>query len=316
MARELTHNIGDRISTYEIIEISREKYKFRYVTKCSCGQVNYYTSTQLKKRPKCQYCRINNLIGKKNHKSLFLKYIGKGVFECICDCGNKFIGRARQKSCGCHIVDQQMQTAKEKEGLINGGIKILRFLKFKINKYGHQEALYKAKCKCGKIIEVTSKNIGSQKTCGCRIVNNYARGERQGNSKRTKEEVLNIRELFLTGQYSKGDLAEMFSLKIEVIHEVINCKSWKHVEVDPRLLEQSIVKKKFGRRLPQILPGMIFSQWTVLEKRPSKKGHGYWLCKCSCGNIREVIVTALHSGRSTKCYDCNAKNFAKWNKKK
>ena len=40
-----------------------------------------------------------------------------------------------------------------------------------------------------------------------------------------------------------------------------------------------------------------FSRWTVLEY----KGQGKWLCKCECGNLKEVRSSHLKNGASKSC---------------
>ena len=51
------------------------------------------------------------------------------------------------------------------------------------------------------------------------------------------------------------------------------------------------------------LVGRTFGKWTVLEKSPNrpKNGHTRWICRCSCGTIREVDGGHLLGGRSTSC---------------
>ena len=56
--------------------------------------------------------------------------------------------------------------------------------------------------------------------------------------------------------------------------------------------------------MPAILidrTGSVFGDWTVLSFVKREKNINYWLCKCSCGNIKTVIFNSLHSNRSTSC---------------
>ena len=57
------------------------------------------------------------------------------------------------------------------------------------------------------------------------------------------------------------------------------------------------------------LKGQIFGFWQVIEKdlvKSKEQRQGYWICECSlCGNIVSVRGTALRSGKSTKCEECN-----------
>lgn len=49
------------------------------------------------------------------------------------------------------------------------------------------------------------------------------------------------------------------------------------------------------------LIGQRFGMLTVVEKRPSKKGHSSWLCKCDCGNEKEILGTNLKTGKVVSC---------------
>lgn len=49
------------------------------------------------------------------------------------------------------------------------------------------------------------------------------------------------------------------------------------------------------------LTGEKFGKWTVLEKSSKYR---YWLCKCSCGVMKEVYESNMASGRSKSCRSC------------
>ena len=55
--------------------------------------------------------------------------------------------------------------------------------------------------------------------------------------------------------------------------------------------------------------GDRFGEWTVLESNcGSKNGHTYVKCQCSCGTIKEINLTALVRGRTTRCRSCAARS--------
>lgn len=55
-----------------------------------------------------------------------------------------------------------------------------------------------------------------------------------------------------------------------------------------------------GRKLELI--GKKFGRWTVLHKgKIGKHGHQYWLCKCSCGTIKEILGDSLTRNQSLSC---------------
>lgn len=52
------------------------------------------------------------------------------------------------------------------------------------------------------------------------------------------------------------------------------------------------------------LTGKQFGKWTVLKEALERKQDRYWLCKCACGNEREVAQKGLMAGNSKSC-GCN-----------
>lgn len=61
------------------------------------------------------------------------------------------------------------------------------------------------------------------------------------------------------------------------------------------------------KRLPKGCPkcrynndyiGKQFGRLVVIEKgRTDKNGHIYWICKCQCGNIKEIAGSSLKEGK-------------------
>ena len=52
-----------------------------------------------------------------------------------------------------------------------------------------------------------------------------------------------------------------------------------------------------------------YGYWKVIDKNKTYKQNQKILCKCKCGNIRNVFIGNLRSGRSNQCASCsNAKH--------
>lgn len=49
------------------------------------------------------------------------------------------------------------------------------------------------------------------------------------------------------------------------------------------------------------LAGLKFGRWTVLHWTRKKYAEQFWLCRCDCGTVREVIGGTLKTGKSTSC---------------
>ncbi len=58
---------------------------------------------------------------------------------------------------------------------------------------------------------------------------NRACGEKQGNSKLTKEQVLDIRAKYATRKHTQQELADMFGVVQSAIGRVVRRERWKHI---------------------------------------------------------------------------------------
>jgi len=54
-------------------------------------------------------------------------------------------------------------------------------------------------------------------------------GEQHGNSRLTEEEVLDIRQLYATGEWTQWELAEEFEVSKSCISQTVRRKRWRHV---------------------------------------------------------------------------------------
>ena len=52
-----------------------------------------------------------------------------------------------------------------------------------------------------------------------------------------------------------------------------------------------------GKKLD--LLGQKFGRWKVIAEAEPKRKMSYWLCKCECGNEREVVGADLKRGMSS-----------------
>jgi hypothetical protein len=55
------------------------------------------------------------------------------------------------------------------------------------------------------------------------------KGQKNGNSKLTQQQVLEIRELYSSGNYSQKELSKKFNVSQNLIGLIINRKLWKHI---------------------------------------------------------------------------------------
>ena len=55
------------------------------------------------------------------------------------------------------------------------------------------------------------------------------RGEKHGQSKLSENQVLEIRRLHETGEYSQRGLAKMFGVSFQHVSDIVNRKKWQHI---------------------------------------------------------------------------------------
>ena len=58
---------------------------------------------------------------------------------------------------------------------------------------------------------------------------NKSKGSNHGQSKLTKSEVLEIRKLYATGNYTQARLGEIYDVNHVQIHRIIKRKRWQHI---------------------------------------------------------------------------------------
>lgn len=310
MNKKYNFKLGDKVGNRTIIEY---KVARKFLTRCICGKEAYFDGKRFKSNPVCYNCLSQSHIGKRNFKLFFIKKIRSKIYEAKCDCGNICKVRLRAKSCGCHRLENLKKKNEVYIGVSFHHIKILKYL----GKHSEGGAYFLAKCVCGNKFEIKRPRLFLQQSCGCRPKDLFARGSNQGNSKYTEEQIRGMKELFASDMYSSREISEMFNIKETYMLEIIYGKAWKHITVGEKKLKSSKnYQNKLPKKIKKVEVGEKYGEWTIIKSLPSRNRQARVLCRCSCGNVRDVIASAIRRKKSTKCYDCNAKNLAQYNKKK
>lgn len=121
--------------------------------------------------------KSEDLIGKKFNMLTVNKFVGKNKFgkylyECTCDCGNKYVGIGSKlisgdvKSCGCYNLKKIAERfSKDLTDKRFGKLVVLE----KSDRRIDGRIVWKCKCDCGNECFVPSNNLisGNTKSCGC-----------------------------------------------------------------------------------------------------------------------------------------------------
>ena len=141
---------------------------------CDCGKTIYLCPDHFRRCKSCGCTRYagniniaSDISGKRNGiltaiKPTGTKKNGYIVWECLCDCGNiVYLSTAdfkRRNSCGC--LTHKILEIGQKYFFLTVIAKTDKY-----DKYG--SLLYKCKCKCGTIKELTAWRFNNHKSCGC-----------------------------------------------------------------------------------------------------------------------------------------------------
>ena len=74
------------------------------------------------------------------------------------------------------------------------------------------------------------------------------------------------------------------------------------------------VQSNLAKMKRENMVGEVYGKWTVLkalEREYKGKTVSKMLCKCECGNEKEVDMISLKQGRSTQCKSCSTKEVMK-----
>lgn len=152
---------------------------------CSCGNIVDVVSGQLRSgktkscgclsqesRSKTHY---KDLTGQKFGRLTVLEDVGRThsmvVWRCLCECGNivdvisNNLRKGNTQSCGCYNKERLSETHYQNlTGEVFGRLTVLE----DVGRKGSY-VLWKCKCNCGNIVDVTSYSLSSGKTqsCGC-----------------------------------------------------------------------------------------------------------------------------------------------------
>lgn len=219
-----------------------------------------------------------NLNGQTFGRLTVLNQTGKGKWHCVCTCGRETdvlqydLISGHTRSCGCLITDNKDLTGQRFGRLV---------ALFPTEKRKRGKVVWYCRCDCGREVDCASDMLrsGDVMSCGC---------SRQGENLAGKQ----------FGQWTVLRRGERSG------YWLCHCSCGKEKEVRGCNLTAGTTKscgclpRKRCFKEPEDLTGKVFDHWEVLQRaeRP-----GYWLCRCSCGTVKEVNGGSLKHGGTKSC---------------
>ena len=102
--------------------------------------------------------------------------IATPMWKCKCDCGNTVfvhgnsLRYGRTLSCGCYVKERTSEASLDVlTGRTFGKLTVLKRAKDRVSPSGTHSVMWRCRCECGKITEVSANALkdGRQITCGC-----------------------------------------------------------------------------------------------------------------------------------------------------
>lgn len=221
--------VGKTFGKLTVLGIGIYKGRRALHVKCQCKNEYFKQIYELKNAQGCCRCRKGLYPGLVIDDLTLLEYLGNRKYKIKCICGNIFEAIPRKyrgilSTCGCKRRDKFLNDAKKKVG---SSYKFLTISKLLGNLEG--QYIFEMKCKCGnKILRQNGKEFKSD-SCGCLVKKNNPKGEKRTQSKLKNHEVIAMRELYDSGEYSIESLSEMYNLNESYVTRIIRRWIWKSI---------------------------------------------------------------------------------------
>lgn len=161
---------GQKFGMWTVLEYLGNQY---YLCRCQCGTERKIYSGNLRdgKTKSCGCINKENLSGRKIGKLTILKKLPMKKsyvqYECVCDCGTRFITSAFALKSPYEKCCKNCRTPKVDDisGKRFGRLVAIRYA----GKSNGKQTLWECKCNCGNSVIVHQQNLisGHTKSCGC-----------------------------------------------------------------------------------------------------------------------------------------------------
>lgn len=286
--------IGDVYGDYTVLCIIPRDNRFRWKCQCTCGKTRSFYFRELLTNPQCRHgphrkgSNWIDLTGRVFGELTVISNVSGAKWLCRCSCGKeKVIEAARlatwgTRSCGCR---HPFKTAKP----IAPGQQFGLWTVVERRGVGtNHRPRYLCRCTCGKERLVMGKNLrnGQTQSCGHPSAKGVARGPKIDDENKVYGDYRVLE--WVTLPVGKGP------------HWICRCtcgvtRHFTHGELikEPRCAHGANRKRKDYKEYL----GRGFGKLTVL----SYEGNHKWLCRCSCGKEKVLLIKNVLRGYTRSC---------------
>ena len=214
-------------------------------------------------------------------------------WKCQCSCGELLSVDSTNLMTNIKTCCNKCSNKKRIKDLSGQTFNFLTVLEQTDKRDSHRSVVFKCKCICGKIIEVSghSLQLGYKKSCGCQ---------------RCQDKVVDLtgkifgKLLVLEQDFNKKGQTESGGAFWKC-----RCDCGNEVSVSSSHLQSGHTKSCGCLNKGYDLEGQQFGKLTVIKKVPKpenkKDNNNYWLCKCECGNQTITSASSLVTGETKSC---------------
>lgn len=220
--------IGKRFGRLLVLDNPRINNVRVLLVRCDCSKEYYGRPSAIERTTCCSGCRNGFYPGLSINGCTLIQREEKAKWRMKCKCGNIFIGtpsnqEIRNVTCGCSLRNKYYEKAKNKIGLKYFNLTIVSVSE----KPEENHYIMTLRCKCGNFLSCKNGHEFKGKSCGC--LDHSVKGERAAHAKYRNFEIKALRDFHDSGQYTKQELSEMYSMDPHYLSRILERKIWKHV---------------------------------------------------------------------------------------
>lgn len=329
MGNHLVNLTGKKFGTLTVLRRADEDFirtdgtkRPMWVYQCDCGKIVIRKGSDLQNgsRITCGRCTEDkfNLVGKHiEHFDILNAFLskpvrGKTMYHCMCDCGKEFdaegtnINSGKVKSCG------HLRTPDDLSGQKIGKLTVIERIP------DSKPIRYRCKCDCGKELTASYYDLRDKKRtdCGCVPKRRLSRIKDLTGMQFDRLLVLGLNDQVHVSKC--GAKATLWDCQCSCGEQCVvkgeDLKQGKtkscgclYMEKNKNVTRERYEEIKRGHKendragVQRDISWQRFGRLVALYPIKERGGRTKWMCRCDCGNFKEVQLGNLLTGWTQSC---------------